>query len=238
MTARILVAEDDRGQADLMRRYLERDGYRVTVVHDGREAVEVVRRQSPDLLVLDLALTVLPGLDVCRAVRVGHDLPIVMVSACASEQDQLLGFSLGADDYVAKPFSPPVLLARLRAVLRRATTGRLGRRHVGGLVIDTDRHEVSVDDAPVAATRAEFALLACLSSAPGRVFTRQLLLERMGRIDRAVTARSIDMHVLNLRRKIEQNHARPRYLLTVTGVGYKLADLPDEDARSRPAGVA
>ncbi len=241
MTARILVAEDDRGQADVIRRYLEREGHRVTVVHDGREAVQAVRRQPPDLLVLELALPVLPGLDVCRAVRASHDLPIVMLTARASDDDQLLGFSLGADDYVTKPFSPPVLLARLHAVLRRAARASAGgpeRRRVGSLVVDTARHEISVDGAQVVTTPAEFALLACLSAAPGRVFTRRLLLERTGRFDRAVTARSIDMHVLNLRRKIEDDHTRPRYLLTVTGAGYKLADLPDESFRAGPGGAA
>ncbi|MCT2587850.1 response regulator transcription factor [Actinophytocola gossypii] len=224
MPARILVAEDDRKQADLIRRYLERDGHLATVVHDGRAAIEHARRCAPDLLVLDLTLPAVNGLDVCRTLRSERDLPIVVLTARAGEDDLVLGLTTGADDYVTKPYRPRELLARVQAVLRRS--GRVGpeRYRIGGLLVDTARHEVEVSGEPVRTTPAEFALLACLAAAPGRVFTRQLLLERLGGFDREVTRRTIDTHVLNLRRKIEPVPARPRYVLTVYGVGYKLGD--------------
>ncbi|TDE08118.1 response regulator transcription factor [Jiangella asiatica] len=237
MTARILVAEDDRGQAEVIRRYLAREGHRVAVVHDGRAAIESVRRHRPDLLVLDLVLPAVSGLEVCRVVRAEHDVAVVMLTARAGEDDLLLGFSLGADDYVTKPFSPPELLARVQAVLRRSarSTGHQPEQvRIGRLLIDAARHEVRVDGTAVATTPAEFALLSSLGAAPGRAFTRQMLLERTGRFDRSVTARAVDMHVMNLRRKIEPDPTRPRYLLTVTGVGYKLADPADEEAGGAP----
>jgi DNA-binding response OmpR family regulator len=224
MPARILVAEDDRKQAEVIRRYLEREGHETTVVHDGRVALEQARRREPDLLVLDLMLPTVDGLDVCRTLRSERDVPIIMLTARASEDDLLLGLALGADDYLTKPYRPRELLARIQAVLRRAARADQQRYEVDGLVVDTARHEVRVDGTPVDVTPAEFTILACLAAAPGRVFTRPLLLERVGGFDRDVTGRTIDMHVLNLRRKIEPVPTRPRYLLTVYGVGYKLAE--------------
>lgn len=224
MPARILVAEDDRKQAELIRRYLERDGHEATVVHDGRAAIDLARRCAPDLLVLDLMLPSVHGLDVCRTVRSERDVPIIMLTACVGEDDVIHGLTLGADDYLTKPYRPRELLARIQAVLRRNTRAELERYEVGGLVIDTVRHQVEVDGVPVHTTPAEFTLLACLAAAPGRAFTRQLLLERVGGFDRGVTGRTIDMHVLNLRRKIEPVPTRPRYLLTVYGVGYRFAE--------------
>jgi DNA-binding response OmpR family regulator len=230
MPARILVAEDDRKQAELIRRYLEYAGHEATVVHDGRAAINLARRCAPDLLVLDLMLPSVDGLDVCRTLRSERDVPIIMLTACVSEDDLLHGLTLGADDYLTKPYRPRELLARIQAVLRRAARAvpaQPERYRVGGLVIDTVRHHVEVDGVPVRTTPAEFILLACLTAAPGRAFTRQLLLERVGGVDRGVTDRTIDMHVLNLRRKIEPVPTRPRYLLTVYGVGYKLAEPPE-----------
>jgi DNA-binding response OmpR family regulator len=224
MPTRILVAEDDRKQAQLIRRYLEREGHEATVVHDGMAAVDQARRLAPDLVVLDLMLPELDGLDVCRTLRAERDVPIIMLTARAGEDDLLLGLALGADDYLTKPYRPRELLARIQAVLRRAARTEPERYRVGDLVVDPARHEVLVGDAAVDTTRAEFTILACLAAAPGRVFTRQLLLERVGGFDREVTGRTIDMHVMNLRRKIEPAPTRPRYLLTVYGVGYKLTD--------------
>ncbi|WP_242910900.1 response regulator transcription factor [Actinomadura terrae] len=226
MSARILIAEDDRKQADLVRRYLEREGHRTTVVHDGRAAIDEARGRWPDLLVLDLMLPGVDGLDVCRVLRTERDLPIVMLTARATEDDLLLGLALGADDYVTKPYSPRELVARVRTVLRRAAramTAETTAHSVGGLVVDTERHEVHVDGAPVDTTPGEFAVLACLAASPGRAFTRPMLLERVGGFGRDVTGRTIDVHVMNLRRKIEREPTRPRRLITVFGVGYKLA---------------
>lgn len=230
MPARILVAEDDRKQADLIRRYLERDGHEATVVHDGRAAIDRARRYAPELLVLDLMLPAVDGLDVCRTLRSERDVAIIMLTARASEDDVLHGLALGADDYLTKPYRPRELLARIQAVLRRtarAAPTEPERYRVGGLVIDTVRHQVTVDGVSVRTTPAEFTLLGCLAAAPGRAFTRQLLLEQVGGFDREVTGRTIDMHVLNLRRKIEPVPTRPQYLLTVYGIGYKLVEPPD-----------
>ncbi|ONI79512.1 DNA-binding response regulator [Actinosynnema sp. ALI-1.44] len=231
MPMRIVVAEDDRKQADLIRRYLEHEGHQATVVHDGRQAIELIRRCDPDLLVLDLMLPSVGGLEVCRALRAERDLPIVMLTARSGENDVLAGLALGADDYVTKPYRPRELMARVRAVLRRSARADVTgspRYGVGDLVIDTARHEVRVAGAVVPTTPAEFTVLECLAASPGRVFTRQVLLERLGGFDRQVTGRTIDMHVLNLRRKIERTPTRPRHLLTVYGVGYKLAERSGE----------
>ena len=230
MPARILVAEDDRKQAEVLRRYLDRAGHDTTVVHDGRAAVDHARRRVPDLLVLDLMLPAVDGLAVCRTIRSTVDIPIVVLTARAAEDDLLLGLAAGADDYVTKPYSPRELIARVEAVLRRAARAAARspeRYRVGDLVVDTARHEVLIDGVPVETTPAEFTLLACLAAAPGRAFTRPLLLDRVGRFDRVVTGRTIDTHVANLRRKIEPVPTRPRYLLTVYGVGYKLAEETD-----------
>ncbi|WP_460515534.1 response regulator [Flindersiella endophytica] len=227
MPVRILVAEDDRLQADVVRRYLEREGYATTVVHDGRAAVERACRDQPDLVVLDLTLPTMDGLDVCRTLRTSLDVPIIMLTGRSTEDELLLGLSLGADDYLTKPYRPRELVARIQAVLRRSARQRheaQERYAVGDLVVDTARREVRAGRREVSTTPAEFELLACLAASPGRAFTRQLLLERLGGFDRDVTGRAIDMHVLNLRRKLEPEPTRPRYLLTVYGVGYKLAD--------------
>ncbi|MFE2754610.1 response regulator [Actinosynnema sp. NPDC059335] len=237
MPARILVAEDDRKQAEVIRRYLEREGHEATVVHDGRAALDHARRRPPDLLLLDVMLPGLDGLAVCRALRAERDVPIVMLTARAGEDDLVLGLALGADDYLTKPYRPRELLARVAAVLRRAarvTGAEPARYRVGDLVVDVARHEVRAGGRPVGTTPAEFAILACLAAAPGRAFTRQLLLERVGGFDRDVTGRTIDTHVVNLRRKVEPVPTRPRYLLTVYGVGYKLAETAGEGDGGAP----
>ncbi|MEV7095834.1 response regulator transcription factor [Amycolatopsis sp. NPDC051045] len=227
MPARILVAEDDRKQAELIRRYLEREGHEATVVHDGRDVLDHARRRAPDLLLLDLMLPGVDGLTVCRSLRAEKDIPIIMLTARTGEDDLLLGLALGADDYVTKPYRPRELVARIHTVLRRAARAAPERYQVGGLVVDITRHEVRADGRPVDTTPAEFTILASLAASPGRAFTRQLLLERVGGFDRDVTGRTIDTHVMNLRRKLEPVPTRPRYLLTVYGVGYKLAE-PDD----------
>ena len=233
MGARILVVEDDLKQAELIRMYLERDGHALAVVHDGRAALEHARRTRPDLVVLDVMLPRVDGLDVCRVLRAESAVPIVMLTARSTEDDLLLGLDLGADDYVTKPYSPRELVARIRAVLRRTAPGdsRAGRGpagdgelRIGGLVIDPGRHEVRLDDVPVTVTPTEFKLLELLARAPGVVFSRQRLLDAALGFDHYVLERTVDVHVMNLRRKIEVDPGAPRYLLTVFGVGYKMAE--------------
>ena len=228
--ARILVAEDDRKQADLICRYLEREGYSVAVVRDGRAAIEAARQRRPDLLVLDVMMPRVDGLDVCRVLRAESDVPIIMLTARSTEDDMLLGLDLGADDYLTKPYSPRELVARVRTVLRRtrkpgtSATGTEGPCRVGDLEVDPVRHEVRLDGATVECTPAEFRILAALIAEPGRAFSRaQLLTEAFG-FDHYALDRTVDVHVMNLRRKIEHKAAEPRYLLTVYGVGYKMTE--------------
>lgn len=227
MCAQILVAEDDLKQAELVRRYLAHEGHDVVVVHDGRSAVEHVRRRRPDLLVLDVMMPTMDGLDVCRVLRRESDLPVLMLTARSLEDDLVLGLSLGADDYMCKPFSPRELVARVGTLLRRTGTKATAPGSVtraAGLVVDALRHEVTVDGQPVDCTPAEFELLAAMAGEPGRVFTRHQLLQRLLGDDRYVTARTVDVHVMNLRKKIEHYPGQPRRIVTVYGVGYKLAD--------------
>jgi DNA-binding response OmpR family regulator len=222
----VLVAEDDRRQAEVLRRYLEADGHVATVVHDGVTALDLARREPPDLLILDVMMPGLDGLAVCRALRRDSDVLVLMLTARSTEDDLLLGLDLGADDYLTKPYSPRELVARIRTLLRRArplspsASDLLG---VGELAVDLARHRVTVGGAPVECTRGEFAILAAMIRQPGRVFTRGQLLTYTRGIDRNSTDRTIDVHVMNLRRKIEPDPRSPRTLVTVYGVGYKLA---------------
>ena len=229
MAVHVLVGEDDRLQAELLRRYLESENYRVTVVSDGREVLEAARRDHPDLLVLDLMLPRVDGLDVCRILRAESDMPILMVTARSTEDDILLGLDLGADDYVTKPYSPRQLMARVRTLLRRARTvgSADAPASAGPIQVDAARHEVRVNGELVELTAAEFRLLDVLTENPGIVFTRAQLLERIHGTDRFITERTIDVHVRNVRAKIEQNPASPRHLLTVYGVGYKFIEAID-----------
>ncbi|MEV4312618.1 response regulator transcription factor [Actinocrispum sp. NPDC049592] len=228
MCAHVVLAEDDHKQAELVRRYLEREQHTVVVVHDGRAALDEVRRQRPDLLVLDVMLPGVDGLDVCRILRRESDLPVLMLTARSTEDDLLLGLDLGADDYVTKPFSPRELMARVRTLLRR--TKAVDQRQpdpvlrVGGVTVDPVRHELHSDGELVQCTPGEFRLLETLAAQPERVFTRAQLLERMHGFDRYITTRTIDVHVMNLRKKIEPDPRKPVRLLTVYGVGYKLTD--------------
>ncbi len=225
MSGRILVAEDDPKQADLIRRYLEREGHAVAVVHDGRSAIDEARRRSPDLVVLDVMMPRVDGLDVCRILRYESDVPIVMLTARSTEDDMLLGLDLGADDYITKPYSPRELVARVRTILRRSGRDEAQQRLViGDVVVDTARHEVTRAGAPVECTPKEFAILAALAAHPGRAFTRLQLLEEAFGFDYDGLERTVDVHVANLRKKLEPDPADPSYLLTVYGVGYKLND--------------
>jgi DNA-binding response OmpR family regulator len=223
VSALILVAEDDENQAELVRRYLEQDHHRVLVVHDGRDALDVVRAHQPELVVLDLMLPGLGGLDVCRALRADSDVLVLMLTARSTEDDLLHGLGIGADDYMTKPFSPRELVARVRTLLRRRPTERPAPLlTVGPIVVDPVRHEVTVRGEPVECTPGEFGLLEVLASEVDRVFSREQLLQRMHGLDSFFTTRTIDTHVKNLRRKIEADARTPEHLVTVYGIGYKL----------------
>lgn len=224
---RILVAEDDGKQADLLASYLRVEGHEVTVAHDGIAALEQVRRARPDLLLLDVMMPGLDGLEVCRAARAeNRPVAVIMVTARGSDRDQITGLELGADDYVVKPYSMRQLMARVRAVLRRTATADAppAAREVGGLVVDSARCEVTVDGAVVELTAREFGIVEVLARRPGQVWSRRQLLEEVSGFDARALERTVDMHVLNLRRKIEPDPAAPSRVLTVKGRGYKLAD--------------
>jgi two-component system, OmpR family, response regulator MtrA len=228
MCAHVLVADDDPRQAEVVRRYLAAEGHEVSVVHDGRAALAEARRRQPDLLVLDVMMPGLDGLHVCRTLRAESDVLVLMLTARAAEDDLLLGLELGADDYLTKPYSPRELMARIRTLLRRATRTTTSRpaatvRQIGRVGLDLTRHRATVDGTPIECTRGEFAILAAMSEQPDRVFTRAQLLHHTRGIDRSSTERTIDVHVMNLRRKIELDPQRPAQLVTVYGVGYKLA---------------
>jgi DNA-binding response OmpR family regulator len=233
MCAQIVIAEDDVKQAELVRRYLERDGHSVVVVHDGRAAIDAARRRESDLLVLDVMLPRVDGLEVCRVLREESDVAVLMLTARSTEDDLLLGLDLGADDYMTKPFSPRELTARVRTLLRRTRqVAADSRLRVGDLVVDPVRHEVSRNGVRIACTPGEFRLLETMAAEPDRVFSREQLLERLHGFDRFITTRTIDVHVMNLRRKIESRPRRPMRLVTVYGVGYKLTGGgPDDGAR-------
>ncbi|MFL6120057.1 response regulator transcription factor [Actinophytocola sp.] len=224
MCAYVLVAEDDPKQAELVRRYLCREEHTVRVVADGRSAIDEVRRDRPDLLVLDVMMPGVDGMDVCRVLRREFDLPVLMVTARAGADDKLLGFDLGADDYLTKPYDPRELMARVRSLLRRAARPATASLRIGNLVLDPVRHEVRVGERPVPCTPAEFRLLATLVAAPDQVFSRGQLVEQAYGLDGHITERTIDVHVMNLRRKIEHDPRDPEYLRTVYGVGYKITD--------------
>jgi len=221
MGARVVVADDDVKQAELIRRYLTHDGHDVVVVHDGVAALSATREHPAALVVLDVMMP--DGLSVCRALRAESDVAVLMLTARASEEDLLLGLELGADDYVTKPYSPRELAARVRTLLRRSA-GAADRSvlRVGDLEVDAVRHEVRVAGDPVALTPGEFAVLALFAREPGRVFTREQVISHVHGVDGYLTTRTVDVHVMNLRRKIEADPRRPRRLTTVYGVGYKL----------------
>jgi two-component system, OmpR family, alkaline phosphatase synthesis response regulator PhoP len=222
----ILVVDDEPKIAQLARDYLEHAGFRVLTAADGRAALRAVSRERPDLIVLDLRLPDIDGLDVTRTLRKASAVPIIMLTARDEESDKLIGLELGADDYMTKPFSPKELVARVRAVLRRGALAQAGGEslRVGELVVDQSRMRASVGGRPVDLTATEFQLLTALARSPGRVFTRSQLLDALHGVALEAYERAIDAHVKNIRRKLEPDPRRPRYLLTVYGVGYKLAE--------------
>jgi two-component system, OmpR family, alkaline phosphatase synthesis response regulator PhoP len=222
----ILVVDDEPKIATLARDYLEHAGFAVLTADDGPSALNTVRQRHPDLVVLDLGLPGLDGLDVTRELRRDSTIPIVMLTARDDEFDKLLGLELGADDYLTKPFSPRELVARVRAVLRRADRAPEATEtiHVGDVVMDLPRMRVEVGGTAIELTPTEFQLLATLAGRPGRIFTRAQLLDALHGIAFETYERAIDSHIKNLRRKLEPDPRRPRYVLTVYGVGYRFAD--------------
>jgi DNA-binding response OmpR family regulator len=221
----ILVVDDEPKITRLVRDYLESAGFTVTAAVDGQEALMRARTERPDLVVLDLGLPRLDGLDVTRRLRADGDLPIIMLTARDDETDRIIGLELGADDYVTKPFSPRELVARVRAVLRRhERAGTADVLRAGPLTLDVPRMRADVEGRPAELTATEFALLAAMARHPGRVFTRSQLLDAIHGVAFDSYERAIDAHVRNIRRKIETDPHQPRHLLTVYGVGYRLAD--------------
>jgi len=222
----VLVVDDEPKIARLARDYLEHAGFRVTTAADGATALQSAGRDRPDLIVLDLRLPDIDGLDVTRALRKESTVPIIMLTARGEEADKLIGLELGADDYMTKPFSPKELVARVRAVLRRWELARAGgdTLQAGDVVLDLPRMRTRVSGRPVDLTPTEFHLLAAMARYPGRVYTRAQLLDALHGVAFESYERAIDAHVKNIRRKLEPDPRRPRYVLTVYGVGYKLAD--------------
>ena len=224
--SKILVVDDEPAIRDAVSYALRRDGYEVEDASDGEAAVEAVRRDSFDLLVLDVMLPKLSGVDVCRTLRAESAIPIIMLTAKSAEVERVLGLELGADDYVTKPFSMAELVSRVRALLRRRELDRVGNsalvRRVGALRLDLARHQVLIGEERVQLTPLEFKLLSILAEEPERVLSRREIMERLWESEHVGDQRACDFHVSNLRKKIERDPARPERLLTVRGFGYKL----------------
>lgn len=222
----ILVVDDEPKIVQLARDYLERAGFRVISAGDGDAALASARSARPDLIVLDLKLPAKDGLDVARELRKTSAVPIIMLTARADEADKLVGLELGADDYMTKPFSPKELVARIRAVLRRSDAARAGVEviRVGELTVDVARMHVTAGRRIIPLTPTEFQILVALARQPGRVFTRGQLLDQVHGIAIESYERAIDAHIKNIRRKIEPDPRKPRYVQTVYGIGYRLAE--------------
>lgn len=226
MAQTILVVDDEARIVKLVRDYLERAGFDVLTARDGETALQLARREQPDLIVLDLMLPGMDGLDVCRRLRQESSVPIIMLTARVEEADRIVGLELGADDYVTKPFSPREVVARVRATLRRVS-GELGPTTViraGDVELDTAAMTATVAGQPVDLTPTEFQLLATLARQPGRIFSREQLLEAIHGVAYDGYDRSVDSHIKNLRRAIEPDPRQPRYIQTVYGVGYRFVD--------------
>ena len=222
----ILVVDDEPKIVQLARDYLEHAGFAVITAADGPTALHAVRSSKPDLVVLDLGLPQLDGLDVTRSIRKDSDVPIIMLTARSEESDKLIGLELGADDYLTKPFSPKELVARVRTVLRRTDRSTRAEEiiRVADLTLDVPRLRLTLGSQPIELTPTEFQLLTTLARQPGRIFTRGQLLDAVHGIAFESYERAIDAHIKNIRRKIEPNPREPRYILTVYGMGYKFAD--------------
>lgn len=226
-SAPILIVEDNEKTASLVALYLEREGFKTIQAYDGQQALELARRHNPIFTILDLMLPNVDGWEVCRELRRSSDVPILILTAREEELDRILGLSLGADDYVVKPFSPRELVARVKAILRRARphpSNATGSLWCGELNLDLEKHRVTLSGHPVSLTASEYKLLKVLMAAPGRVFPREALLNHLYPNGGVVIDRVIDVHISNLRQKIEADPSKPQYIFTVRGVGYRFAD--------------
>jgi two-component system OmpR family response regulator len=226
MAKRILVVDDEKKIVEIVKAYLEREDFKVSVAYDGKTALDLSRKQPPDLVVLDLMLPEISGWDVCRALRKESDLPIIILTARDETTDKIVGLELGADDYVTKPFDPKELVSRIKAVLRR-TEGAFrpqSKLSVADLSIDIDRRLVYRDQKAIELTQIEFDILKTMAEHPGRVYSRMQLLDKVQGEAYEGYDRTIDSHIKNLRKKIEPDPDRPRYIITVYGVGYKLEE--------------
>jgi DNA-binding response OmpR family regulator len=226
MAKTILVVDDERKIVTVLKGYLEQDGFRVLTAGDGQMALITFRHEKPDLVILDLMLPGIGGLDVCRILRRESSVPIIMLTARAEEADRLIGLELGADDYVVKPFSPREVVARVRAVLRRVEgdVAASERLLAGDIALDLAAHQATVAGRPIELTPMEFELLAALARSPGRTFTRAQLLQQIQDSPLEGFERTVDVHIRNIRAKIEPDSKHPRYIMTIYGVGYKLAE--------------
>ncbi len=234
---KILVVDDEKHIVELIKFNLERDGFQVITAYDGEEAVKQARSGDPDLIILDIMLPVMDGLEVCRQLKQDKEtrnIPVIMLSAKGDELDKILGLEIGADDYVTKPFSPRELVARVKARLRwlqmesenREQEAGAGKRiNLGRLVIDQERFEVLVDGERQELTPKEFELLRYMASKPGKVFTREQLLEKIWGYDFVGDSRTVDVHIRHLRQKLEKYPGMPQYIETVRGVGYRFREV-------------
>jgi DNA-binding response OmpR family regulator len=222
----ILVVDDEPKIVQIARDYLEHAGFQVLAAYNGQSALAAARASKPDLIVLDLGLPKMDGLDVTRELRRTSNVPVIMLTARSEESDKLVGLELGADDYITKPFSPKELVARVRTVLRRVQGGVLSQEviRVGDLVLDLPRMRLTVADRIVELTPTEFQLLTVLARQPGRIFTRAQLLDAVQGVALESYERAIDTHIKNIRRKIEPDPRQPHYILMVYGIGYKFAE--------------
>jgi DNA-binding response OmpR family regulator len=223
---KILVVDDEKKIVEIIKAYLEKDGYQVVSAYDGKTALELARRQPPDLIILDLMLPEVSGLDVCRSLRKESEIPIVMLTARDEVTDKIVGLEMGADDYVTKPFDPKELLARVKAVLRR-TEGKANQKNIlrtGDLSIDTEKRQVRLNGVSVELTPSEFDLLKVMAENPGRVYSRMQLLDKIQGDAYEGYERTVDSHIKNLRKKVEVDPEHPQYVITVYGVGYKMGE--------------
>jgi len=223
----VLIVEDDRNTAALIKTYLEKEGFQTAVVHDGEEALNMIKTSNPGFVILDIMLPKIDGWEVCRRLRSFSDVPVLMLTAREEEIDRVLGLSLGADDYVVKPFSPRELLERVKAILRRARPVQSPKVKLlckGGLVLDPEKLKVTLHGRIISLTSHEYKLLYALMRSPGQVFSRSELLDHFYQHGEVVVDRVIDVHIGKLRQKIEMDPARPQYIQTVRGFGYRFTD--------------